>query len=230
MRTSINTIALLALCTPALCSPALASTTVYDQLTGLAPVSYWGSQLNADPVRNFRTFDNFTLNADAQITSVDWNGVLDEALGSDGFQFATLDTISGFQITFYDNTGAFGPGAALSDQFVPSALITQTGAGTFNSIYSAPISPVALLAGEQYWFSVAALLPNPDAPVLLWLGGAANAPVGPGDALSAADAGVNGVDGTRPFDLLFRLNGVPTPGAASLLGLAMLTGTRRRRA
>lgn len=226
MRTAINTIALLALCTP-----ALANTPVYDQLTGFSPGSVWGSQLNSDPVRNFRSFDNFTLSADAQITSVDWNGYLDEGLGDDGLQYATLDTISGFQVTFYDNTGTFGPGAAIADQFIPSALITQTNAGTVNSIYSAPISPVALLAGEQYWFSVAAVLPNPDAPVLLWQGGAEASPLGPGDSTSALDAGVDGVvDGLRRVDLLFRLNAVPAPGAASLLGLAMLTGARRRRA
>lgn len=212
-------------------STALANTALYDQMTGVTPFSWWGSNANANPDRNARSFDNFTLSSSATVTSVDWNGMLDERYGSDGFQPQPVASISGFRITFYQHDAALNlPGPAIADEFIPSTAVAETNFGhpTASSYSAALTSPVALNAGVQYWFSVAAVLPNPDAPVLLWRGGPQNTPLTTGDGYGAW-LNNDGISGSRQHDLLFRLNGVPTPGSAALLTIAGAFAARRRR-
>ncbi|MDX2114274.1 MAG: hypothetical protein SFZ24_01465 [Planctomycetota bacterium] len=214
----------------ALAPASLAGNVLFDQLAHDQVASLWGSQLNADPQRNWRSFDNFTLGGDSQVTGVDWSGYLDFR-GGETVELAPLTAITGFQITFYETDTQTGlPGAVISDQLIASALVTESNFGLPDSTYSAEISSVALQGGVNYWMSVAAVLPNPDGAVLIWRGGAGNAPLPGGDAQSAFDASVNGVDGFRPLDLLFQLRGVPTPGSAGLMALAGLAALRRRRA
>lgn len=212
-------------------SSSLASSILYDQMTGVQALSWWGSNVNADPVRNIRTFDNFTLPSAGVVMSVDWSGMLDAGLGSDGFQSQPASSITGFQITFYQHdAGSNLPGAVVADQLIVPASITEHNFGQSNSWYTAALNaPVALDAGVQYWFSVAAVLPDPSDPVLLWRAGGMGAPVLTGDGYGAW-LNNDGFSGSRPFDSIFRLSGVPSPSALSVLGIMGALTTRRRRA
>lgn len=211
-------------------STSLASSVLYDQMTGVQALSWWGSNVNADPVRNVRSFDNFTLSAPGVVDTVDWSGMLDAGLGSDGFQSQPVSSITGFQITFYQHdTGTNLPGAILADQLIAPVSITENNFGQSDSWYRAALnSPVALDAGVQYWFSVAAVLPSPDGSVLLWRGGAWEGVVPPGDGYGAWDNNA-GANGSRSVDSIFRLSGVPSPSALSVLGISGLLTARRRR-
>lgn len=215
----------------AVASPSFAGIALFDQMFQDQIGSVWGSQLNADPMRNWRTFDNFTLGANSDVTHVDWSGYLDFRDGS-VLEYAPITAIVGFQITFYEHDGVTQfPGAVVADQLILNTNVLEIDFGLPTSQYAATLNaPVSLLAGTQYWMSVAAVLPNPEGAVLLWNGGAGGSPIASGDAYSAFDAGVDGIDGSRNLDMLFRLRGVPTPGAAALFALAGVVAIRRRRA
>lgn len=212
-------------------APAFAGNVLFDQLFQDQIGSTWGSQLNADAPRNWRTFDNFVLGGDSSVEAVDWSGFLDFRDGNT-IELAPLSALTGFQITFYENDGMTNlPGAVVADQLVLVSNVLEIDFGLPTQQYAATLNaPVALAAGTQYWVSVAAVLPNPDGAVLLWHGGAGDTAITNGDGRSAFDAGVNGIDGSRNVDMLFRLRGVPTPGAAALLTVAGAGLLRRRRA
>ena len=225
----MKTIAIAALAL-ASCAPSFAGTTLFDQMFQNEIGSTWGSQLNADPMRNWRTFDNFSLGGDSTVEAVDWSGFLDLRDGTT-IELAPLNSIVGFQITFYENDAATQlPGSVVSDQLVLVSNVVEIDFGLPTQQYAATLNaPVALSGSTQYWVSVAAVLPNPDGAVLLWHGGAGDIPVTNGDARSAFDAGVDGIDGSRNLDMLFRLPGVPTPGSAALMAIAGVGMLRRRR-
>lgn len=207
---------------------------VFDQFTDLTTTVFVGSNTNADPQRNWRSIDNVVLQQNAQITGIDWRGILDQRFGDDGLQHTHASEIVGFQVTFWESTqGNWGgePGNIISDQLILSADVTETDFGSNAQSFSAQLNEaVTLHAGVEYWFSVAAVLPNPDGAVLLWNRWWGNDPLPAGDARSLYDVGADGVlDGHRDADLLFRLRGVPTPGTAAVIALGGLVATRRRR-
>ena len=195
--------------------------------------SVWGSNQDADAARNFRSFENFSLTEDSTIRSFEVLGFIDQGLLEDGVQNQAINTLSGFQVTFYQEDASTSlPGTVIADQFIPSSQITQAAfAGNEIERFYADISPVAIDANSAYWFSVAAVLPNPNAPVFVWAG-TSDTPLPNGDNISAFDTATGtGPDGFRDVDLAFALSAspVPGPGSVALLAVGAPLLARRRR-
>ena len=199
---------------------AQAAPVVYSQPANFPGGTVFASQNDTAPggFGNFGTvYDDFTLDADAQITDVHWTGAY----------FPVQGTITGFTLQFYaDNTGQ--PGSPLLSAAISgNAGEAFLGAEPFGPVftYSADLpSAFAADQGTTYWLSIVPDLAFP--PQWGWYTSA----VGNGVA-------VQDFSGTRTplatdfaFDLTGNAAAVPEPLSLTLVAVGLIAlGCRARR-
>ena len=192
-------VAMLAILATIVALPAMADTTIYSQATDLN--GSYASQNDASGFGNFATaYDNFTLGADATITSVNWVGnYFNPGLGS----------VTGFTLNIYSNAGG-APGALLYSTGDVAGNANETSIGLDNAgnpafTYTLGTNFLAS-AGTEYWMSIESDMGFP--PQWGWETGTG------GDG--AAYQCFFGSCGSIPNDLAFSL-AVPEPSSFLLL-------------
>jgi hypothetical protein len=204
--------------------------------SGTAHVSSTG--VGGVPFDDVRTADSFANDGDWAIFSVVWWG------GDQTNAPPTpLSNIESFEITFYNPTSFNNPtpGTVIHTETVTLGATGAAATGNTVGEQGAPEfrfehafdAPIFVLFNQvpPVWISIAANYVNPPGAAdesFLWSGS------WEGDDLLAQDsfdgAGYQLVNPQRP-NAAFEIRGVliPSPGAASLLALAGLAGSRRRR-
>lgn len=174
-----------------------------------------------------RMADDFTLNADAQITGIRWWG------GSQFFQYADLTNMASFTVVLYSSVdGVPAILTPLADETFATFATNPTATGL--TLYGNGIqygheialsAPVNVQAGQKYWLSVGATLVAPFADGWVWSGSTV------GNLVNATDYFTGGgytVYDPTFNDLAFEIIGVPEPTTA-LIGLVLGGLTLRRR-
>lgn len=221
MKTVLSALALTALAGVASARPVLYSQPVDTSAGGIFSDAITGQYYDQ------LIGDGFALSGNSQVTGVTFWGASENFSGD-----VDLSNMSSFTVTLHANAAGI-PGAALySETFATAATNpVQIGVDPFagSNLYRQEVTFTAAqnLAAGSYFVSIGATLIDGFGSAWIWessLGGfgdniSAQLPVG-GAWANFAGFG----------DMSFEINGVvPTPGAASLLGVAGLAGLRRRR-
>ncbi len=168
-----------------------------------------------------RIADNFALTSDTIITGVRWWGSSENFFGPpdlSNFESFTIEIFDGnFDSVYVETFLTSATNAAATGLFNSGG-----GAEFFQSVKFA--QAVNLLGSTEYWLSIGTTNSDPEGDAWVWSGAT-------GDAFIASDVFDGAGFSVFPDsgDSAFELQGVPTPGAASLLGLAGLAVLRRRR-
>jgi hypothetical protein len=173
----------------------------------------------------------FGLPLPARVYRIDWWGG-DES----NFPATPLENIASFNIRAYSDFPPSAPATVIFDQTVDITELTITATGNTVGILGAPEfrfsfeSDTQLFGANAYWISIAANYinaPGFTSESFQWSGSIE------GDALIAQDtfdgAGFQVVSLARTSAAYALYGAIPTPGAASLLALAGIAASRRRR-
>jgi hypothetical protein len=183
-----------------------------------ANTSAWTSE-TSNGINGFnQVWDNFTLAAPGNVTTVSWTGWILPSFGQ----------INGFTISFYNDDivdGSHVPGTLISSKSI-SGNANEVGVGSHNSYgifdFSAAV-PFAAAANTQYWISIVA---DPQSSTWNWANSNGM------DSSFYEDDG-NGSVGPVGTDVAFTLSNtsVPEPGSLTLAGTGVLVlfGMARRR-
>lgn len=211
---------------------AHANDVVYSQSSTSDPESVglgWYSSSAPRPTRNFKHADNFTLDADASISSVRWWGL------TEGISHTDLSNFDSFTIEFWTNrtvpNGNIRPLDLIATTTIDLAdvLTNETGraapSGALEYMHEAELTnPVALHSDAIYWISISARSIDPRADVWQWQDSDLS------DTRSSSfDYGQNRWVVLEDTDSAFELIAVPTPGSMGILILGGLMTQRRRR-
>lgn len=196
--------------------PALKADVLYSQLPTSSSYSYASQNDTGGGNGNFATvYDNFTLAADANVTSVDWRGLF--------FNPASHGNINSFTINFWADASN-APGSLLSSTVVLGNASEALVSGTLYD-YSAAVASFAASGGVQYWLSI-----QPDMAYPPQWGWTVSAPA---DGVAYQD--FFGNRSMMQADLTFTLHGetasVPDSGVTFAycgLAIAALAMLRRR--
>ena len=174
---------------------------------------------------------NFGLPLPARVHRIDWWGG-DET----DFPSNPLANIASFNIRAYSDFPPSAPATVIFDRTIDIADLTIAATGGTVGLLGAPEfrfsfeSDTRLFGSNAYWISIAAnYITPPDALAesFQWSGSIE------GDALIAQDvfdgAGFQVVSLARTSAAYALYGAIPTPGAASLLAIAGIASTRRRR-
>jgi hypothetical protein len=211
--------------------------TIAEQTFNPEVVGYQVSEAVPGGLFDSRAADNFTVAQPVIVTHASWVGA-EESFFSNDFP-GNLDS---FLVEFFDDSGGT-PGASLYDETIEIENIQTVDTG-FNIAndpdegdifeFTVTLATPLVLAPGEYWFSTGAIgiddFFNDDS--FFW------GFSGDGDDTYAVQTPANSgfpffipaqfVDPDNA-DLAFTLRGVPSPGAAGLLGAAGLAALRRRR-
>lgn len=164
--------------------------------------------------------DNFTLTNDTTVSGVNWwgsseNYFLSDYTNFDAFSVMVLD--GNFDVVYAENFST-----ADTNPVATGMTNTSGGLQFFQSVKFA--QSFDLLGGTEYWLAIGSINGSPDGDAWIWSTAA-------GDGLIAADQfdGSGFVVFPDQSDTAFEIQGVPTPGAASLFAVAGLVMARRRR-
>lgn len=170
-----------------------------------------------------RIADDFVLGGASPVNGVRWWG------SSENYVFPDLTNFGSFVVNIYNDAGGIPGGSITGDMNIGIANINITPTGNSNSAggfeyeFEVKFNAVNLQGGVRYWLSIGgdAIAAFDDA--FIWSSGAANG------VIAADFFDGNGYQQFTGFDTAFEIQGIPTPGAAALLGFAGLAGLRRRR-
>lgn len=171
-----------------------------------------------------RLADNFMLDSSAEINGVRWWG------SSENYFNADLSNFDSFVVSFLaDDAGL--PGMTVAEftftlgQTNPIDTGTVSIADAPQYVFEAKFDSFMLEGGVTYWLSIGSINVAADGDAFVWTHSSG------GDSTIASDF----FDGTgfQRFDndpsVAFEIQAVPSPGAATLIGLAGLVALRRRR-
>ncbi len=210
-------------------APAVRAEVLYSQAgiagdTGVGPSGLLA--VGSSCPFNNTSADDFTLDENAQITRIEWQGVY---FGS-ASDFPGAD--ANFHLTIYEDNGAGNVGAVVAD--FPSVTVTKALAPRPPLLGSNPVydyaadlpAAVAVDGGQRYWLSVNGDPAGATGPVFGWLaspeGNAADTPAldNPLQAdgitcatLPALSMTPGGIDGDADSDLAFAIVGDFVGGA-----------------
>ncbi|MFG0252109.1 MAG: hypothetical protein ACF8NJ_04465 [Phycisphaerales bacterium JB038] len=184
------------------------------------------SQLDVDDPFEAEAADDFTLAEDYLLTDVHWQG---------GYYYA--DPVPGettdFRISIYADDGAFSPGSLLHRSIVSGGGSNEPPEPEEGALYDywGYVDPYPLEANVIYWISIQALLNAPP----MWAWAFVDEVPGQLDEAYWRSAFFGYPDWTpmtnaygEPYDMSFKLTGVPAPTSWLLLGMAGLITQRRR--
>ena len=209
-------------------APGAPAQTVYSQGPGdIVGFGFYSSSVSR-PTRNYKHADDFTLAADAAVSTITWRGM------SEGAQHPDLRNVNRFRIDIYSASAVVGgdvPGALLKTQTFSLAQTapTLTGrtafdTGAFEYSHAVTLStPFNASGGVKYFLAISVTPFNTSNDAWMWQDG---------QFVNGASALLN-LSSTQwavfnDTDSCFSL-AVPAPAAASMLGLGSILALRRRR-
>lgn len=202
---------------------------------GTSTGSAWSIEYSGADAYGFRTFDDFTLAADANIAAVTWYAMTYDFVGT-GNNPVGLNGVQSYEVAFYANNGNV-PGAQLQAETtgVANVTATQVGTGVFGGsavnlyefVYTLS-SPFQALAGTTYWFSPLVNTADYAPEVIGWVRGTNGNDVAFQIGLGGAAGAGAGFISDRAFELTGAI--VPEPALVTLLSTALMAvGARRLR-
>ncbi len=225
-------------CLVLLAGSAAQADPILDQITGGSPSGLYRSQASASGVT--ASMDDFEINGTQGIGGQGAFAIdqIDAVFRVQGGIFAP----QGFRVNIYTNDGTRENTRTLLDgdrfsrfvqagqpglTFAPLGLESGFPGDFLVSFSFGNTGPVLPLG--SYFLSIVAVEPNPD--IQYFVVGSNTSAVGtPNDVFRVNNQGPGGSISDFADNAAFRVNGIPGPGAAGLLGLAGLLAARRRRA